>query len=216
MEETPWGFESPLSQTLRKDPMFQVLVLLLALVSSPLAAESPDSSISSFELREKKYVEEMSFPGEYANLEKIDIDGRRKYRAEFTLPGSYPKLASVNYTASLGKLVAGLKGDFPELTSIEFIGASADMVIDLTGHFAKCCHVQISSQAGDVEILLPKDVGISLETKMGYKGSVVVFESLKKQGRGWLNKSYATDHEEKKFLITARTDSGTLTFKEKN
>src|SRR5687768_7027847 len=93
-----------------------------------LPAEHIDPSVSSFELRERKYrVDVFDFTGEYTLLENIDIDGRRKKRVEMFLTGAYPLLEKVNYEGSFGSVIGKLTGSFPKLAIVNFLCSSAAM-----------------------------------------------------------------------------------------
>lgn len=174
-----------------------------------------DPNMQSFEIKEKRYVDLFDFPGEYPHLEKIDIDGRRKYRAELLLSGSYPKLESVHYCANIGELTAELKGDFPLLEKIAMTVGTVEMTLDVTGHIEKECDIEIKSRSGNITLIIPKGVGVTLHSNLGPKGKISLPKSFKKQGFGWFEKDYTNQLPDPKLHITFEGDSSRITLKEK-
>lgn len=150
-----------------------------------------DSDITSFkvETRPKEHVEHYDFPGAYPQLEDIEIDATRKMRVSMDLSGQYPLLKKINYEGSFGALAGKLTGAFPSLEQINILCSSTSMKLDLTGKWEKNCTITIVEGRGEIELKIPKDVGVTVHTKVGMKGKVVN-RSLEKMGKGILKKNY--------------------------
>ncbi|MFC2049261.1 hypothetical protein ACFLR2_01135 [Chlamydiota bacterium] len=174
------------------------LFLILALLTSPLFAArfSADTSARSFESKEprKQRVDVYDFDGEYPELENISINAKRKKNVELHLTGDYPVLELVNYEGSFGVLSGELTGKFPQLACVNFLCSSCAMNLDLSADWSRSCEINIRGADGDVELTLPKDVGLEIHTKVALKGKVLPCEGLKKKERlGILNKTYVND-----------------------
>ncbi|NGX45592.1 MAG: hypothetical protein K940chlam2_00748 [Chlamydiae bacterium] len=165
------------------------LFLFLLFSTTSVFALRIDPSTSSFEQREKKYIDTFDFSGSYEKLENIDIDARRKKRVELLLTGEYPALESINYEGSFGSLSGKLLGSFPELSKVVFACSSATMDLDLSGEWKQDCEINIASPKGEIVLTLPKNVGIIVHAKRQPLGTILV-EGLQKKGMGWMNKTY--------------------------
>ncbi|MCH9627355.1 MAG: hypothetical protein S4CHLAM2_09930 [Chlamydiales bacterium] len=188
MEETPWGFKSPLSH-------MKLVWILLLLLASPLWALSADRTAKSFQNRKQtRRVDTFDFSGEFPHLENIDIDACRKKCVEFNLSGVYPLLTSINYEGRFGSLTGDLTGDYPELTLVNLLCTSCAMQLDLTGNWQKSCQLNIRGEKEDIALKLPENVGLIIHTKTFATGKVIAKEGLKKQG--WfhiLKKTYQNE-----------------------
>ncbi len=174
--------------------MTRLLFACFLLIFSPsLFALRIDPSSSTYESKEKKFrIDTFDFSGEYPNLENIDIDGRRKKRVEMDLSGEYPLLEKINYEGSFGNLIGKLTGSFPKLALVNFLCSSATMQLDLDGEWKQDCEVNIRGSTGNIELILPKDVGVIVHTKTDALGKVLN-SCLKKKGWGFLEKTYVND-----------------------
>lgn len=153
-----------------------------------------DKSITSFGMKQKPRIDLFDFSGEYVNLQDIDIDGKRLKEVEMLLTGTYPVLKSISFDGGLGSVDANLTGEFPVLEKINFVCNAAALKLDLTGQWKQDCSINIDSLCGEVNLILPKDVGVVVYSKNGlwrlHKGE------LKK--KGWLkNKHYFNELYEK-------------------
>lgn len=148
-----------------------------------------DPSTSSYELKQKKYVDTFDFAGEYEKLKNIDIDARKKKRVELLLTGKYPALESINYEGGFGSLTGKLSGFFPALSKVVFACSSASMDLDLTGEWKQDCEINITSPKGEIALTLPKDVGVIVHAKKKLLGKIQA-EGLQKKGRGLMHKTY--------------------------
>ncbi|MBS0646180.1 MAG: hypothetical protein JSR97_06275 [Verrucomicrobia bacterium] len=161
--------------------MRSLLLLILCLVP-PLYAVKVDSSLKTFEQREtQKKVDVYDFEGDYPQLEKIDIDARRKKCVEFNLCGSYPALEKIVYEGGFGSLDSRLTGKYPLLKQIEFLCGNAKMDFDLKGDWQRSCKMTIQGAKEPIVLKLPSDIGIvaHVHSKLGAK---VEAGPLKKQG----------------------------------
>lgn len=158
---------------------------LLFLLCTPLFAVKIDPSISSFEQRERKQrVDVYDFADAYLNLEKIDIDAKRKKNVELYLTGDYPILKRITFDGGFGTLKGELTGSFPKLERVDFMCGNTDIDFDLQGEWKKSCTVNIRGGSENVAIKLPEDVGVVVHTKTKATGKVVA-TGLKKDG--WLH-----------------------------
>jgi len=162
------------------------VALLLCL---PMLTWGVDRSVSSFEQREKKHVDRFDFSGEWPNMETIDIDARRKKRVEVDLTGSYPLLESINFEGGFGLLRGEITGDFPKLERVNFLCGSSAITLDLTSAWRQSCTITVRGLNEDVTLLLPADVGLVVQTKVGARGKVYM-DGLKKKGFGIWKKNY--------------------------
>lgn len=162
------------------------ILFLFLLLTSILFAEriTIDPSSRSFEARppQRMRVDTYDFEGEYPELEKIEIDARRKKNVEFLLTGEYPALETLNYEGTFGILKGELTGNFPKLSAINFLCTSCAMRLDLAADWKQSCTIHIRGADEDIVLNLPKNVGLVIHTKVGVKGKVVVCEKLKKMG----------------------------------
>lgn len=176
MEETPWGFKSPLSQ------MKKLLVILLFVMTAPLWAVKVNPNCRGFDTaRKREQVELFDFGGLYPQLERINIDGHKKKCVELDLTGEYPVLKNITFDGSFGKFTGELTGSFPVLTDLDVKVTSNQVKLDLRGHFGQDCNILITGTTADVTLHLPKDVGLDIKTKTSMKGKVKA-DHLKKKG----------------------------------
>lgn len=181
--------------------MRSALILFLFTVS-PLFANTVDPSATSFELRGKQRVDVFDFPGVYAHLKNIDIDGTRKKKVELFLKGEYPLLESIEYEGGFGTLKGALTGKFPLLESVNFLCKNCAMDFDLTGDWEQNCHIVIQGLKEDITLTLPKNVGLVIHTKTAPKGKVINQCDLKKKGwLGILNKTFYNEASETEDLV---------------
>jgi hypothetical protein len=179
--------------------MFNALIVfLMILLGRPLLAERyvPDSDVHNYESTQpkKQRVDVYDFEGTYPELEHIHIDAKRKKNVVFHLTGEYPALARVNYEGSFGVLSGELTGVFPQLEMINFLCSNCAIDLDLTAQWSRCCEINIRGVDEDIVLILPKDVGLEISTKVALKGKVLPCEGLKKKGRlGILKKTYVND-----------------------
>lgn len=152
-------------------------------------AEGPDRTASSFDQRKKLRIDAFDFSGAWPNLENIAIDGKRKRRVEIDLTGKYPLLESISYEGGFGTLSADLTGEFPLLETVDFVCGASKMTFDLRSEWQRNCTINIGGRTEDITLLLPTDVGLVVNTKVGAAGKVIV-EGLKKRGMGILKKKY--------------------------
>jgi hypothetical protein len=194
------------------------LLFLLIFCALPLFAERIDESCSTFDNSEKPLyrVDTFDFTGEYPDLKKIEIDAKKKMRVEVLLSGIYPALRSIRYDGTFGALNGKLTGVFPNLEQIALLCGSTSMNLDFTGQWEKSCTILITAATGDLNIKIPSDVGIVVDTKTGIKSKVVVKESdLKKEGYGVVNKRYMNEIAESCPVVlhfTVALREGTVTF----
>jgi hypothetical protein len=166
-------------------------LLLLLLLSCSLFAETIDPSLNDFKIKERETVrvDRYEFPGTYDKLENIDIDASRKMRVELDLSGAYPLLKKINYFGTFGTVNGKLTGAFPQLDLIDFHASNTQMKLDLNGKWEKNCTINLKGGRGQIELILPKDIALVVNTKVGLKGRVIN-HSLKKKGKGILKKTY--------------------------
>jgi len=140
--------------------MYMIKILLFFLLScTPVFALRIDPNASSFGLREKRHVEVFDFQGEYPNLAHVDIDAKRKKDVELLLNGSYPLLEEINFEGGFGTIKGDLSGSFPKLNEVAISCTDADLILDLQAKWERECVINIIG-TGDMEITLPKDVGL--------------------------------------------------------
>jgi hypothetical protein len=171
--------------------------LFTLLFSTSLFADSSSHEIKSFEAgkKPKVHVEAYDFSGSYPQLENIAIDATRQMRVTMDLSGDYPLLKKINYEGTFGSLVAKLTGHFPALEEISFRCSSTAMKLDLNAPWEKNCTIHLIGGRGDLELHLPKNVGIVIHTKVGVKGRVIN-KAFEKKGRGILKKTYINPAQE--------------------
>ncbi len=168
--------------------------LLILFLCAPLLAVKIDPTVSSFEQREhKQRIDVYDFKGEYPDLEKIDIDGRRKKNVEIYLSGNYPLLKKITYDGGFGVLIGELTGDYPELRTVDIKCGDANMELDLRGKWHQSCTINIAGLKENISIDLPTDVGVIVNTKTKLRGKVIS-NQMKKQGRLQIfNKTFHND-----------------------
>lgn len=160
----------------------------------PLMAEKIDAGSKVFEQREQRHrVDVYDFDGEYPDLERVDIDARRKKNVEIYLTGSYPSLRKVIYDGGFGSLDGELTGDYPKLAQVDIVCGDAHMDLDLRGTWHKNCTFNISGEREPIVITLPDDVGIIVHSSTQGKGKIIA-PKLQKQGRfKIINKTFHND-----------------------
>ena len=172
-------------------------VLLIFLLSASLFGDSSSHDIRSYEAgkKPKVHVDAYDFSGSYPQLENIAIDASRQMRVTMDLSGEYPLLKKINYEGTFGSLVGTLTGHFPLLEEISFLCSSTAIKLNLKGTWEKNCTVNLIGGRGDVELILPKNVGVVINTKVGIKGRVIN-RAFEKKGRGILKKTYINPEQE--------------------
>ncbi len=166
-----------------------LLLLLLSLVSwRDLNERIPqiNRNSSSYEMRKKTRIDHFDFSGEFQNLDRIDIDGRRLKDVKIDLTGVYPLLESITFESSFGELEGRLTGHFLTLKEINFLCGSTAVKLDCSGGFDQPCTVHLLSK-GDIYLKLPQNVSVVAYTKT-VTGRVKT--PLKKKGWGILNKTF--------------------------
>ncbi len=168
--------------------------LILLFACSPLLAEKVDASSKVFEQRERRHrVDVYDFDGDYPDLERVDIDGKRKKNVEIYLTGNYPQLRKFIYDGGFGTFDGDLTGDYPKLTQVDIACGSANMNIDLRGTWHKNCTLNISGEKEQISITLPEGVGIVVNSSAQGHGKVIA-PKLQKQGRFKIrNKTFHND-----------------------
>lgn len=171
--------------------------LLLFLASTSLFADSSSHDIKNFEAgkKPKVHVDVYDFSGSYPQLENIAIDASRQMRVSMDLSGDYPLLKKISYEGTFGSFVGKLTGHFPALEEIYFRCSSTAAKIDLNAPWEKNCVIHLMGGRGDLELNLPKNVGIVINTKVGVKGRVIN-KAFEKKGRGILKKTYFNPEQE--------------------
>lgn len=167
-------------------------ILIFLFLFTPLFGEGVDRSVTSFEKREKKHIDQFDFSGEWPNIENIDIDAKRKKRVEIDLTGTYPLLEKINFEGGFGLLRGEVTGHFPKLTLINFLCGASAMTLDFTAQWMQSCEINVRGSKENVTLILPKNVGLVVATKVGARGRVYA-EGLKKKGFGLLSKSYENE-----------------------
>ena len=170
-------------------------IILFLFFSTQLCAETftAESSASSYEtVKPQKYrIDTFDFSGQYPQLEKIEIDARRKKNVVFKLTGNCPLLERVNYEGFFGTLSGKLTGNFPLLSVVNFLCTNCAMDLDLSSHWHRSCTINLRGSEGDIVLKLPQDVGLIIHTKTAARGKVIPCESLTKKGwLGLFNKTY--------------------------
>lgn len=202
------------SQTMSSKRFFLIFSFFLLSTSSLLALKV-DPSSSVYELKERKFrVDVFDFSGEYPHLENIDIDARRKKRVEMLLTGEYPLLESINYEGTFGSMIGKFTGSFPKLTLANFVSSSASMQFDLTGEWKQSCEINIRGTTGQILVILPKDVNVTVNTKTGALGKVIN-NTLIKKGWGVLSKTFVNkqvpDESATHLVVNIETEKGKIT-----
>jgi len=175
---------------------FWMGLFFLLFAIHPLHALRVDPSTSRFSAGHQKFrIDTFDFSGEYPQLANIDIDARRNKRVDLLLTGVYPALEEVCYEGSFGVLKGEITGSFPKLTVMNILCSSASMSLDLRGKWENSCAINIRGSTGDISILLPKDVGITVHTKATPLGKVIA-TSVQQQGWGLINKTFTNDQAE--------------------
>lgn len=134
-------------------------------------------------------VDQFDFSGEWPNLGKIEIDGKRKKRVEIDLSGTYPLLQKISFEGGFGVLDGQLTGEYPELESVQFLCGARKISLDLTAKWKKNCEIVVVGTTEDITLLLPPTVNLVVDTKVALKGKVFV-EGLTKANRSFLRKKY--------------------------
>lgn len=163
--------------------LMQIFTLFLLLFAAILRADPvPDSP--SFVLREarKMRVDTYDFPLNYTQLEKIEIDGRRKKEVELFLTGSFPQLRQVLYEGTFGNLVGKFTGDFPAVDKVSLLTICAHMALDFRGKFTQSCEITVRGSTEDIALILPQDVGVVVHTKTREGLTRLQNSSLKRKG----------------------------------
>ncbi len=171
-----------------------VFFLFLSVLYFDLSAAEGviDHSARTFEIREKKRerVDLFDFSGAFVNLEKIDIDARRKKNVELLVTGDFPLLEKISYEGTFGLLKGSLTGNFSLLEEVSILCTNCAMELDLKGHWEKSCEIVIRGGKENITLLLPEEVGIIVKTKTAPKGKVILSSDLKKKGFGIWKKKY--------------------------
>ncbi len=176
MEETPWGFKSPLSH------MKKLIATLLILSFAPLCAAKIDPNHRKFDTsRKTQQVERYDFDGTYPQLEDVYIDAHKKKNVELKMEGEYPVLRNVTYDGSFGRVRADLTGSFPVLTDVDFKVTSSRVDLDLRGQWGSDCNIIVTGTSANVTIKLPDDVALDIKTKTTARGKAKC-DKLKKKG----------------------------------
>lgn len=139
---------------------------------------------------EQFYVDHLSFSDTHANLETMDICAERKKRVHLDVSGNFPKLESVNYTGSFGRLTGMFTGNYPELSSLTFVCTTCKMDMDFRGVWYRDVSIVLHNETEPIVLICPQDVGVIVHTRTSMQGKVVVGNQFTKQGRGIWKKTY--------------------------
>ncbi|CRI33104.1 Uncharacterized protein BN1224_CV14_A_06130 [Chlamydia pneumoniae] len=164
---------------------------------------------------ESFYTHRFDFSKSYPDMENMEIQAQRKKRVEFNLTGEFPKLETLNYQGSFGHLRAKCRGVYPVLYALNFSCSSCKMDMDFRGKWNRSSTITISNQKESINLKLPKDVGVIVNTKTSLKGNVCPGSTFIKQGWGVWNKIYHNDlvgFSEVTLIFNVSSEGGTITF----
>ncbi|EPP35339.1 putative lipoprotein [Chlamydia ibidis] len=139
---------------------------------------------------ESFHVDKFDFSGKFPELEVMEIRAERKKRVHFDASGEFPELETITYKGSFGYLKAKVTGNYPKLSSMTIDCTSCKMDIDCRGIWSRSAHIFIHNISEPINIILPKDVGVVVHTKVSTGGKVAVQGDLIKKGRGIWAKTY--------------------------
>lgn len=161
-------------------------LLVVVCLSMPVVGFSERCVIES----EQLHVDHFQFANTSAELETIDICADRRKRVRLDVSGSFPKLETVSYQGSFGKMWGIFTGDYPELSSLNFECTTCKMDMDFRGVWHRDATIFIRNEGEPIVLKCPQNVGVVVHTKMGTSGKVLLNGSFVKKGYGVWNKTY--------------------------